>query len=136
MNFAESSYPFQILLGDSTPYFNFATNNGGTNIIIRSAFVEDYSTPAVPFNVYFDSATAFGGGNVTVEWITSYTNYATGLPIYNYLYLNDNYVLGASTNVALAGTPGYPDNFTFIESPVRLNPGGAGESWILQCLSQ
>ncbi|MGO8765204.1 MAG: hypothetical protein ACLQSR_08740 [Limisphaerales bacterium] len=122
-NFAESSYPFQILLGDSTPYFNFATNNGGTNIIIRSAFVEDYSTPAVPFNVYFDSATAFGGGNVTVEWITSYTNYATGLPIYNYLYLNDNYVLGASTNVALAGTPGYPDNFTFIESPVRLNPG-------------
>jgi len=122
--FALSSLPFQIYLPDSTSYFNFAYSNGGTNVVIRSAFVEDFSTPTVPINVYFDSAGIFGGGNVTVEWIAAYTNYATGLPITNYLYLNNDYVLGASTNVLLTGTPpGYPDNFVFTESTTELSPG-------------
>lgn len=124
-NFAISSLPFQIVLTDSTPYFNFVSSNNGTNVIIRSAFVEDFSTPPVPFNVYFDSTANFGGGSVTVEWLAGYTNYATGATITNYLYLNDNYVLGASTNVFLEGTPppGYPDNFTFTESTTKLTPG-------------
>ncbi|HEY3763381.1 MAG TPA: hypothetical protein VGN23_16670 [Verrucomicrobiae bacterium] len=122
-NSAVSSLPFIIDLTNSTPFFQVDVLNNGTNVVYRSAFVEDYSTPSVPFNVYFDSASTFGGGAVTVEWIASYINYATGTTFSNYLYLNDDYVLGASTNVALIGTPGYPDNFIFTESPVKRNPG-------------
>jgi hypothetical protein len=132
-NFAFSSLPFIIDLTNSTPYFQIDVLNNGTNIVYRSAFVEDYSIPAIPFNVYFDSASSFGGGAVTVEWSAAYTNYATGVVSTNYLYLNDDYVLGASTNVFLGGMPppGYPDNFTFTESSVKLNPGAQANAGFL-----
>jgi len=128
-NFATSSdvtpapsSPF-LSLGNSSPYFDLATTNNGTNEIIRSAFVEDFSSPSVPFNVYYDTGDFSGGGAVTIEWVGVYTNYATGAPGTNYLYLNDNYLLGVATNLAITGNPGYPDNFTFVETSVRQTPG-------------
>jgi len=120
---AESSDPFVIELIGTTPFFNFSSPNNGTNEIIRSAFVEDFSAPSVPFKVYFDSTANFGGGSVTVEWTGSYMNYATGTGVTNYLYLNDNYLQGAATNVGLVGLPGYPANFTFTESSTETIPG-------------
>lgn len=123
--FALSSLPFAFLLPNSTAYFNVAAN-GASNNIIRCVFIQDFSVPgpneSVAFNVYFDSTAAFGGGNATVEWVGSYVDWATGGQQHDYLYLNDNYALGASTNVLLTAT-GIPDNFTFTESPTRLLPG-------------
>jgi hypothetical protein len=122
-NFAYSGIfpiqPIQLVLNNSTAYFNFASS--GTNLnIIRSVFIQDTSSTNVTYNVYFDSAgVGVGGGNATIEWVGSYLNAANGNYYSNYLYLNDNYILGASTNVVL-GPGGYPDNFTFTESPVKL----------------
>ena len=117
-------YPYFLSLPDSTPYFNFVPSDGGTNDIIRSAFIEDFSVPTVPFEVFFGT-NAVGRGDVTVVWYGIYTNYATGLPATNYLYLNNDYVLGASTNNMLVGNAGYPSNFVFTESPVNLFPNTA-----------
>ena len=123
--FAESSLPYLLYLPNSTPYFDFAYSNGGTNAVIRSAFVEDFSTPTIPINVYWFQSGIVGGGTVTVEWVGVYTNYATGVTLTNFLYLNNDYAQGASTNPGIIGAPGYPANFTFIESPTRLNFGTA-----------
>ena len=88
-------------------------------------FIEDNSFTNVSYNVYFDTAgIGLGGGNVTVEWTGSYLDVATGNYFNNYLYLNDNYVLGSSTNVLL-NAGGYPDNFTFTENPTPLPIGVA-----------
>ena len=117
-NFAESA-PFPIAPGilylpNSTAYFDFASPNPSNNII-RAVFIQDTSVSNVSYNVYFDSAgLGFGGGNATVEWVGSYQNAASGNSFSNYLYLNDNYLLGVATNVSLAA--GYPANFTFTAS--------------------
>ncbi len=102
----------------STPYF--VTNAVGTNaVLVHSAFVQDFSGSNVTYSVYFNSANmGLGGGSVTIQWAATYTNYATQTVATNYLYLNDNYLLGSTTNVNLLG--GYPDNFTLTESSVPL----------------
>ena len=111
--------PITLYLPNSTAYFNFAYPDS-SNTIIRSVFIEDTSDTNVAYNVYFDTAgIGFGGGNVTIEWVGSYLDSASGNTFNNYLYLNDNYVLGASTNVALS-INGIPDNFTFTASDTRL----------------
>ena len=98
---------------NTTPYFNFAAP--ATNaLIIRAVFIQDAS-PNVSVNVYFDSADlGFGSGNATVEWRGGYVDPATGNPTTNYLYLNDNYLQGVTTNQTFFN--GIPDNFTFTES--------------------
>lgn len=131
-NYAESAFfpipPFYLYLPNSTAYFNFAAPSTNYNII-RAVFIEDTSGPDVTYNVYFDTAgVGFGSGNVTVEWVGSYQDAASGNFYSSYLYLNDNYILGSSTNVFLTGN-GYPDNFTFTESPTKLifqTPAPAG----------
>ena len=118
--------PGFLVLPNSTPYINVAST-GPSNNVIRSVFIEDTSisntSESVSYNVYFDSGgNGLGGGNVTIEWVGSYLDVATGDFLTNYLYLNNDYALGASTNVALTAG-GVPDNLTFTESPVRLPTG-------------
>lgn len=122
---AESAFfpiaPFFVFLTNSTAYFNI-TSPDPLNNVIRSVFIQDTSGPNVSYNVYFDTAgIGFGRGNVTVEWIGSYLDTGSGNSFNNYLYLNNDYNLGASTNVFLIN--GIPDNFTFTESSVQLPIG-------------
>jgi hypothetical protein len=119
---AFSSEPFILNLFNSTSYFNVA-NTGPSNTIIRAVFVENTGTN-VPYSVYFDTAgSGLGGGSATVAWTGSYVNPATGLWSTNYLYLNNDYALGASTNAAVIG--GIPNNFTFTGSLTPLIVGQA-----------
>ncbi|HEU6449651.1 MAG TPA: hypothetical protein VFV23_14550 [Verrucomicrobiae bacterium] len=120
--FVESSLPFVLYLTNSTAYFNFSSPDG-TNNVIRVVFLEDDSPTNVAHNVYIMNTGNFGGigsGTATIEWVGNYQDSATGSSISNFLYLNDNYELGASTNVFFTGNPGYPDNFTFTESNTKL----------------
>ena len=113
-----------IYLTNSTAYIDQA--QVVSNNIIRCVFIEDESKRIgadVSFKVYFDNAqNAFNGGNVTVEWSAPYLDAATGITHTNYLYLADDYVLGASTNVAFNGN-GIPDNYSFFSSLTQLPQG-------------
>jgi hypothetical protein len=118
-------------LFDSTAYIETNSTDGGTNNIIRAVFIEDNSTPNVAYSVYFNTADlGLGSGDVTIQWAGSYINPVTGIISTNYLYLNNDYVLGASTNVALIN--GVPDNFVFSEKnapfqfPNGITPAPAG----------
>ena len=106
----------QMYLTNSTAYVHVANNRPGpSNNIIRAVFIEDNSGPNVSVSVYFDTAGLdFGNGNVTIQWAGSYLDAASGNTYTNYLYLNDNYVLGASTNVL--PVVGIPINFQFSEA--------------------
>ena len=110
--FAESSWPLFLFLNNPAAYFNFVSPDG-TNNIIRAAFVQDTSASNVSYNVYFGQPPnpIIGSGDVTIEWRGAVVDSASGIQGTNYLYLNDDYALGASTNVFLFD--GYPDNFTF-----------------------
>lgn len=115
---AYSSEPFQYFLEltNSTSYFEFeetATND----IIIRAVFVQNTSDN-VPYNVYFGGYPRLGTGDATVAWAGGYVIPSTGGMATNYLYLNNDYVLGASTNAGVYG--GIPNNFTFTGSTVPL----------------
>lgn len=113
--------PFVLALSNSTAYFDSATPIPGYNII-RSVFIQDNSGAGVSNNVYFDTGgIGFGGGNVTIEWIGTYQDPATGNSLNNFLYLNNNYVLGSSTNVFLFN--GFPINFRFVSSGTSLLAG-------------
>jgi hypothetical protein len=127
--YAEASLPDLLFLTNSTSYFNIV-NNGPSNVIVRAVFVQN-NNPNVPYNVYIDpnvnaGALGFAAGAAHVEWVGTYINPATGAATTNYLYLTDDYVFGATTNVALIN--GVPDNFTFITSttPLLANPTAAG----------
>jgi hypothetical protein len=98
-------------LNNSTPYFQI-DGSGTSNVVVRAVFFSDQSAN-VTHNVYFDANT-IGGGFATVEWAGSYIDSASGLTLTNYLYLNDDYVLGSSTNVLIFN--GVPDNYTFTGS--------------------
>jgi hypothetical protein len=110
--------PFILDLTDCLPYDQ---QTGAT--LNRSAFVENDSSTNVTYNVYFNASTVnnvfIGAGDVTVEWLGTYLNYATGQLITNRLYLNDDYVAGAVTNVPI-GPGGWPDNFVLTQSPTEL----------------
>jgi hypothetical protein len=106
--------PFQLILTNSTAYVNVAPVDPFNNII-RTVFIQDNSGPSVGVSVYFDTANqGFGGGNVTVQWAGTYLDPASGNNYTNYLYLNDDYELGASTNVQ--PIIGIPINFVFTEA--------------------
>ncbi len=113
-----------IYLTNSTAYINqtqLISNN-----IIRCVFIEDESQRVgadVSYKIFFNNAqNAFNGGDVTVEWSAPYLDAATGISYTNYLYLANDYVLGASTNVLFNGN-GVPDNFSFFSSPTPLAQG-------------
>ena len=110
--------PFELDLTDCLPY----DQQTGVNLN-RSAFVQNDSPTNVIYNVYFNASTVgnvfIGDGDVTVEWIGTYLNFATGQMVTNYLYLNDDYVAGAQTNVPI-GPGGWPANFVLTQSPTEL----------------
>ncbi len=126
-----NGFGFPNLPLNTTPYFNFAAPTTNLNII-RAVFLQDTS-PNVSHNVYFDSAGFVGGGNATVEWRGGYVDPATGSPATNYLYLNDDYVLGVATNDPIFN--GVPGNFTFTESPTPLIALGATAPGFLNVFS-
>jgi hypothetical protein len=98
----------------STPYY--AVNTVGTNYVLtRAVFINSSASNNITENVYFggNPNPSLGPGFVTVEWVGSYTNPATGQPATNYLYLNDFYLRGANTNNPIVN--GVPSNFTFTE---------------------
>lgn len=103
----------------STPY-QVETDVSTNDVIFRYVFVAN-SDPNVIANVYIDQNVANipGTGAATVEFVGSYINPLTGLPASNYLYVRDDYLMGA-------GNPGYsiltgiPNNFTFTLSTVPL----------------
>lgn len=106
-------FPFGFQIVNSTPY----NLQSGPNLN-RSAFVENVSPSNVVYNVYFGDPN-LGSGEATIGWAGTYQNYATGQTLTNYLYLNDDYLAGAVTNVPLS-VNGYPDNFTLTESTIPL----------------
>ena len=108
-------------LTNSTAYIKI--DQGISNNIIRAVFIEDNSPANINYNVYFDTANiGFGNGSVTIEWIGSFLDAASGNTFKNYLYLNDNYIESADTNNFLNGN-GIPINFTFTASPTPLPVG-------------
>ena len=113
--------PGQLALDNSTAYFDSVPHQiNGTNVY-RAVFIQDNSGPNVSTSVYFDTPNLggdLGSGNVTIQWAGSYVDAATGNTYSNYLYLNNNYVLGASTNVL--PLTAIPRNFTITESPTPL----------------
>ena len=70
-----------------------------------------------PANVYVSSFPDFG----VVEFVGNYTDPATGLLANNYLYLEDDYVIGAANPGLLAN--GVPANFYFVASATPLLTG-------------
>jgi hypothetical protein len=118
---ALSPPPFQIYLTNSTPYVD-VRDVGNSNIIVRSVFIYD-SNPNIPRKVYFGNTPSdpLGNGGVTVEWDGIYQDPASGQFLTNYLYLNNDYIRGSSTNVFIFN--GVPDNFTFTESTTPYVPG-------------
>jgi hypothetical protein len=121
---AYSSLPYIIYLTNSMAYFDFrypATNH----TVIRAVFVQNTS-PNATYNVYIDpnvdiGSFGFAPGAAHVEWVGAVNDPTTCGTTTNYLYLTDDYVLGASTNVFINN--GAPDNFTFIASPTPLLSG-------------
>jgi hypothetical protein len=113
---AQSAYinlaPYYLYLTNSTAYFDVAGN--GSNNIIRCVFIQDTSGSDVAYNVYFDTGGPGFGGGVTIEWIGSYMNPATGIALQNYLYLHNSYLRSTATNLLLFN--GIPDNFQFTPS--------------------
>lgn len=137
--FALSSFvpipQYYLYLTNSTSYFR-VDGAGTSNVIYRAVFVENNS-PNAPYNVYIDSPNAtiasLDAGAAHVEWVGAYTDAATGNSATNYLYLTDDYELGATTNAGLTLAPinqgaGVPENYTFLTSqtPLFANPTPSG----------
>ncbi len=126
VNYALSSYftstlgPFQYMyLTNSTPYFTVA-GAGTSSVIVRAVFLQNQFTNNVTARVFWGNSPFGGNGQFNIEWDGTYVDAATGLPATQYLYLNDDDVLG-SQNPAVINN--IPDNFTFYEGNQELFPG-------------
>ncbi len=127
---AYSSWPFIIDLNHSKAYFDFRFPATNLNVI-RAVFLQDTSVNLITNRVYIEpsvngSSIVFAPGAAHVEWVGTVNDPTACSTTTNYLYLTDDYVLGASTNVAMA--EGTPDNFTFVTSttPLLSGPVAAG----------
>jgi hypothetical protein len=110
----------------SLPYFTAVTNSSGTNVIVRMIFLQDSSSfNNVVANVYVDPSvsTTTGTGTGYVEWAGTYIDPATGQVNTSYLYLNDDFIAGSSTNILKYASPGVPANYTFTTSTTPLALG-------------
>lgn len=101
-------------------YTNQVAN--GSNYINRYVFIQDNSsTNNISHTVYFNTGgEGLGSGDVTIQWAGTFVDPLTGITFTNYLYLNNDYLLGVSTNVLLVN--GFPDNFVFTPSTIPLLP--------------
>jgi len=108
---ASSPSPSFVITEPPTIYTNQVIDPATTNTIIRYVFIQDFSPTNITYAVYFNATNQlFGGGDVTIQWTGVFQDPVSGNYETNYLYLNDNYLFGVSTNVSLAN--GYPNNFT------------------------
>jgi hypothetical protein len=112
--------PFYLDLTNCQSYLDVKSPNTNYNIY-RYVFVQNNS-PNVPYHVYIDApntlSLGFQAGAAHVEWVATYTDPASGAAVNNYLYLTDDYALGAATNNFVLG--GVPLNFSFISWPAQL----------------
>jgi hypothetical protein len=104
--------------------FSEIQNLTPTNILVRVVYVLNNS-PGVPYKVYITNSPAANGG-ATVEFDGVFTDAATCDSATNYLYLNNDYVLGSSTNVFVFN--GQPNNFNFTASTTPLIAGPSANS--------
>lgn len=109
---AEGSGPLYFYLTNSAPYFDIRQTSP-TNFTVRMIFLQDNSA-GVATNVYFNNL--LGDGFAHVEWVGTYTNPATGQPVTHYLYLDDDYVAGSSSNILSFGSSGLgvPWNYSLL----------------------
>jgi hypothetical protein len=118
------SPPFQTAPGKLSLFPAAAYTNvvmQGSNVIYRAVFIQDMNPANVAVSVFFGPNPELGNGDVTVQWASSYQDPASGNSYDSYLYLNDDYVLGASTNVLpILDTPA---NFILTPSSVPLLSG-------------
>lgn len=114
---------------NSTPYFNLV-QTGSSNFLVRAVFLENDNTN-VAANVYFGGQDfSFNGcgyphGGGHVEWVGSYYDPVAQAMATRYLYLDNDYLQGASTNILNFGGPaaGVPCNFTFTPSATQISYG-------------
>jgi hypothetical protein len=117
-------YPvIDLALTNTTPYFDEA-QTGPSNVTVWAVFLENDNTNAVTANVYFGSTSINNSldgffecglphGHAHVEWIAPYFDPNTGGTSTRYLYLDDDYEQGSSTNILCYASPGVPCNYTF-----------------------
>lgn len=110
---AASSAPVNFFIYNSTPYFSIAPTTP-SNVVVQMIFIQNTLTN-VPYNIYLEDV-GFGLGHATVEWVGAYRDPVSGLMASNYLYLNNAYVPGSSTNILRYTSPGIPSNFTFAQT--------------------
>ena len=120
-----NSSPGEIFLFPAVPYYqeNDTISTNSTNVLVRMVFLEDTSVN-VTTNVYMFTS-LFNNGAATVEWVGTYTNPVTGQAGTHYLYLNDDYVGSAATNILSYGDPGtgVPNNYVIEPSATQLALG-------------
>ena len=116
---AQSSAPVYLYLSNSVSYFDINTRAATNSQIVRAVFLLNQS-PNATAKVYFGQ-NSVGPGACTIEWTGSFTDVASGSSMSDYLYLNNDYMLGSSTNVAAIN--GIPDNFQFLSSSTPLALG-------------
>ena len=126
-NYAFSSPPMFFYLPSSTPFFDIQNTNP-TNVVVRMVFIQN-DNANVPYNVYFGPNNLFNAGlanaGVAIEWLGAYTDPISGNTATNYLYLTDDYIQGASTNILTYVSPGVPNNFTFYQQTTPFTFGFA-----------
>jgi len=112
--------PFNLFQTTATTYIDIQTTQPGYNVI-RAVFIQDTSTNMAT-SVYFEPLNFLGSGNAIIQWAGSYLNSVDGNTDTTYLYLSDDYVLGASTNVLPIITVPFNFQVSFSGIPLNLGP--------------
>jgi hypothetical protein len=125
LNYPSIGAAAQFSLYNSVPFFRVLSDSSGSNVIVRAIFLQDNSYN-VTTNVYIYNIGNNNGGAL-VEWAGSYTDPATGNTYTNYLYLQNDFVVSASTNILAYGDPGtgVPANLNFYAASSPLTGGAA-----------
>jgi len=113
---ALSSSPVFLFLASSTPYFQ-VTVQGSNSTVVRAIFLQDQLTNNITSKVFWAGSPFGGGGLFNIEWDGTYVDPVSGNTTTEYLYLNDDDVLG-SLNPPIIN--GIPINFTFFEGNQEL----------------
>lgn len=135
---AGTSLPYYFSITQLPPYvyqtvYEKDVNQVTTNNIYRMIFVANSTNANVTATPSFGQISV-GNGAGDVQWTGTYTDPATGQQVTNYLILNNDYVLGASTNVVLLN--GVPDNFTLSQSSTPLTGNNSGTTGVPSTISQ
>ncbi len=90
---ARSSAPDNLILTNSTPYYNEIVNvtPTTTNVLVRAVFLQNVNTNAA--DTVWVAPNLFGGldSGALIQWAGVFTNPATGLVYTNYLYMHHFY---------------------------------------------